>query len=170
MGDPKRLRKQFEAPQRIWDAARIKEERKLVDEYGLKNMRELWKMKTILRKIRREARRLQSGKGKNTDRRTQLLLNRVRSFLLADPKSLDEVLALETRDILERRLQTRLVRLNLARTQLQSRQFITHGHVAVKNARVTAPSYLVKFNEENAINWYSGQIAAIPQEQVNTVD
>ncbi len=169
MGDPKKLRKQFEAPQRIWDASRIKEERKLVDEYGLKNMRELWKMKTILRKIRREARRLQSGKGKNIAQRTQLLLNRVKSFLLPDPKSLDEVLALETRDILERRLQTRFVRLNLARTQLQSRQFITHGHVAINGCRVTAPSYLVKFNEERVIGWYSKQIAAIPQEQVNTV-
>ncbi|MDP3742020.1 MAG: 30S ribosomal protein S4 [Candidatus Micrarchaeota archaeon] len=158
MGAPKKRRKQFEAPKRLWDAARIKEERKLVDEYGLKNMRELWRMKTILRKIRREARRLQSAKGKKIEERTQLLLNRVKSFLIADPKSLDEVLALDTRSILERRLQTRAVRMHLATTMLQSRQFIAHGHFAVKDSRVTAPSYLVKFNEENAIGWYKEPI------------
>lgn len=169
MGQPKKLRKQFEAPKRLWDAARIKEERKLVDEYGLKNMRELWRMKTILRKIRREARRLQSGKGKKIEERTQALLNRIKSFLIAEPKSLEEVLALDTRNILERRLQTKVTRMHLAKTELQSRQFIAHGHIAVNGQRVTAPSYLVKFKEENAISWYNNEPIKVEQEQVNTV-
>ncbi len=168
MGSPRRLRKQFEAPKRQWDATRIKEERKLVDEYGLKNMRELWRMKTILRKIRREARRLQSGKGKNIEERTILLLNRVKSFLIADPKSLEDVLALDTRSILERRLQTKVIRMKLATTSLQSRQFIAHGHISVKGIRVTAPSYLVKFKEESEINWYNKPIE-LKNEQVTTV-
>ncbi len=168
MGSPKKLRKQFEAPKRQWDAARIKEERKLVDEYGLKNMRELWRMKTILRKIRREARRLQSGKGKNIEQRTHLLLNRVKSFLLPDPKSLEDVLALDTHSILERRLQTRVQRMHLAATSLQSRQFIAHGHIAVKGNRVTAPSYLVKFGEENAVTWYNKPLE-LKHEQVKAL-
>ncbi len=158
MGDPRKLRKQFEAPKRLWDVVRIKEERRLVDEYGLKNMRELWRMKTILRKIRREARRLQSGKGKKVQERTSVLLNRIKSFLIQEVKSLDEVLALETRSILERRLQAIVVRMHLASTMLQARQFIAHGHIAVNGSRVTAPSYLVKFKEENSIAWYSKPI------------
>ncbi len=172
MGAPRKKRKQFEIPKRIWDAARIKEERHLVDEYGLKNMRELWRMKTILRKIRRETRRLQSGKGKNIEQRAELLLNRVKSFLIRDPKSLDEVLALDTRSILERRLQTLVYRKNLARSMLQSRQFVTHGHIAINGARVTAPSYLVKFKEEDTLNWYNQELLSKigrQEEQVTAV-
>ncbi|MFH0712986.1 MAG: 30S ribosomal protein S4 [Candidatus Micrarchaeota archaeon] len=167
MGSPVKLRKQFEAPKRQWDASRIKEERKLVDEYGLKNMRELWRMKTILRKIRREARRLQSGKGKNIEQRTELLLNRIKSFLVANA-TLDDVLALDTRSILERRLQTIVTRKRMASTILQSRQFVTHGHIAINGVRVTAPSYLVKFREENEINWYN-HVIELKNQQVNTV-
>lgn len=154
MGDPRRRRKQFEIPKRKWDATRIKEERKLVEEYGLKNMHELWRMKTVLRKIRREARRLQSRKGKKIEERTEALLKRVKSFLLADPKSVDDILALETRDILERRLETRVLRLGLATSVLQSRQLIAHGHIAIAGQRVTAPSYLVKYSEDGNIGWY----------------
>lgn len=168
MGEPRKRRKQFEAPKRLWDAARIKEERKLVEEYGLKNMHELWRMKTILRKIRREARRLQSAKGKKIEERTQALWHRVKSFLIPELKSLEDILALDTRQMLERRLQTRVVRLHLAKTMLQSRQFIAHGHISVKGQRVTAPSYLVKFDEENAVSWYNEPIK-IEQEQVSTV-
>ncbi len=167
MGHPRKFRKQFEAPKRQWDAARIKEERRLVEEYGLKNMRELWRMKTILRKIRREARRLQSGKGKNIEQRTALLLARVGRFLVPEVKSLESVLALDTRSILERRLQTRVQRLHLASTLLQSRQFVAHGHVAVNGQRVTAPSYLVKFSEDNSISWYAKPIEL--KTQVNAV-
>ncbi|MFH1246997.1 MAG: 30S ribosomal protein S4 [Candidatus Micrarchaeota archaeon] len=166
MGTPRKRRKQFEIPKRIWDAARIKEERRLVVEYGLKNMHELWRMKTILRKIRRDARRLQSNKGKKVEERTQLLINRIKSFLIAEPKSLDEILALDTNCILERRLQTRVVRLHLASTMLQSRQFIAHGHVAINGKRVTAPSYLVKFNEENSITWYDKPVVITNEAQV----
>ena len=44
MGDPKKLRKQFEKPRKVWDAERLQTDRKLKQDYGLKNMREIWKV------------------------------------------------------------------------------------------------------------------------------
>ncbi|VVB68408.1 30S ribosomal protein S4 [Candidatus Norongarragalina meridionalis] len=164
MGDPHKKRKLYEKPKRLWDAKRIEEEGGLKEEYGLKNSREVWRMKTILRKIRREARRLLSKKGAGVDERAERLLKRVKSFLLKKPDaSLDDVLALTTKDILERRLQTIVVRKKMALTMKQSRQYITHGHVAIGEQKVTAPSYLVKFGEEDGVRWHSKPIGMIKE-------
>jgi len=165
MGDPRKKRKLYEKPKRLWDAKRIEEEGGLKDEYGLKNSREVWRMKTILRKIRREARRLLSKKGAGIGERTERLLKRVKSFLLKkEDATLDDVLALTTKDILERRLQAVVVRRKMAQTMKQARQYITHGHIAVGEQKVTAPSYLVKFDEEDSVRWHSKPIGMIKQE------
>ncbi|MGB9576971.1 MAG: 30S ribosomal protein S4 [Candidatus Micrarchaeia archaeon] len=159
MGAPKRKRKLYESPKRLWDKARIEEESKLVEEYGLKNMRELWRMKTMLRKIRREARRLLSKKGTHIEERTTNLLKRVQRFLVNKPEiTLDDILSLDTRDILNRRLQTVAHKKHFGRTSKQARQFIVHGHILVNGQKVTAPSYLVKFNEEDKIEWNGNPI------------
>ncbi len=160
MGDPTRRRKLYEKPKKLWNAKRILEESELRDEYGLKNAKELWRMQTILRKIRREARRLLSGKGADAETRAGQLLTRVKNFLISkQDASLDDVLSLSTKDILNRRLQTIVWKRGLAKTQMQSRQLIAHGHVGVDGKRVTAPSYLVKFSEEKQVNWYKHAIA-----------
>jgi small subunit ribosomal protein S4 len=64
---------------------------------------------------------------------------------------LDDVLGLSIEDILERRLQTMLVKLNLAKTPYQARQLIVHGHVYIGDRRVSAPGYLVTKEEESMI-------------------
>ena len=75
MGDPKFLRRTYDAPKHPWEAARMDEERKLLQKYGLKNKRELWKAQAILRGFRRQARDLQArltgrrGAGEARDRR-----------------------------------------------------------------------------------------------------
>lgn len=158
MGDPRKKRKAFEGPKKIWDKQRIKEEHKLVDEYGLKNMRELWRMQTMLRRIRREARRIQSKKGANLEERLTNLVKSVNKFLVAGEVSLEKILSLDTRDILDRRLETRVYKQKLATTVIQARQFITHGHIAVNGIRVNAPSYLVTFEEEDKITWFKKPI------------
>ncbi|MFQ5406150.1 MAG: 30S ribosomal protein S4 [Candidatus Micrarchaeia archaeon] len=160
MGDPKRLRKLYERPMRLWDKERIERENKLKEEFGLKNTREVWRAQTDLRKIRRDARRLLSLKGKKIEERTQNLLKRVKSFLIDKPNvSLDDILALEVRDVLERRLQTVVSKKGLAKTAKQSRQIITHGHIAIDDKRVNVPSYRVKFNEESKIGWYGKPVS-----------
>ncbi|MFH0836302.1 MAG: 30S ribosomal protein S4 [Candidatus Micrarchaeota archaeon] len=158
MGHPPRRTKRYEKPKKLWDATRIKEEKAFKLEYGLKNMRELWKMQTILRKVRREARRLLSRKGSGLEKRTEQLLNRVKSFLVSGEVSLDDILTLTERDILNRRLQTIVVKRGLAKTPGQARQFIVHGHIAVAGQKVNAPSYLVKFDEEKRVDWFKHPI------------
>lgn len=159
MGDPRKKRKLYEKPKKLWDKRRIEEESKLKEEFGLKNSREVWRMKTILRKIRREARRLLSLKGKSVEARAKKLLERVKSFLIKSQEcSLDDVLALEPRDILARRLQSIIFKKGFAKTMKQARQLIVHGHVAVDGKKVSAPSYLIKFGEEDKVNWFKHKL------------
>ncbi|HEX2980355.1 MAG TPA: 30S ribosomal protein S4 [Anaerolineaceae bacterium] len=49
--------------------------------------------------------------------------------------------------LLERRLDNVVYRLGFARTRLQSRQFVGHGHVLVDGKRVDVPSYLVEIGQ-----------------------
>jgi len=137
MGDPKRLRKTYETPRRPF--AELEEERKLLREFGLKNKRELWKAETILREFRRRARELQ-GRGNKTEE--ERLLKKLNE-LGFEVKNLDDVLKLNVRDILSRRLQTVVYRKGLARSIKQARQLIVHGHIKIKGRRVTFPSFLV---------------------------
>ena len=58
MGDPKKPRKKWEPPGHPWVKERLIEEMQLVGMYGLRNKRELWIAKTMLRKIRARARAL----------------------------------------------------------------------------------------------------------------
>ncbi|MFA4946690.1 MAG: 30S ribosomal protein S4 [Candidatus Micrarchaeia archaeon] len=159
MGDPAKKRKTYEKPKRLWDAKRISDEKALREEYGLKNARELWKAQTILRKLRREARRLLAKKGGDAEKRSTQLLKRVQGLFVSKPGvTIDDVLSLESRDILERRLQTVVIRKGFALTPSQARQFITHGHIGVNGKRVSAPSYAVKFVEEAGVDWYGSPI------------
>ena len=60
---------------------------------------------------------------------------------------------------MDRRLNTMVFKKNMAKTAVQARQFIAHGHIAVKGRRVSSPSYLVKFNEEDQLGWYKHAIS-----------
>jgi small subunit ribosomal protein S4 len=40
-----------------------------------------------------------------------------------------------------------------------ARQLIVHGHVAVDGKRVSSPSYLLKFSEENSVDWFGKPVA-----------
>lgn len=163
MGDPRKARKQFEPPKRQWDKRRIEEESALREEFGLKNARELWKMQTLLRGIRREARRLLSKKGADLDRRTTQLLSRVTKLLISNAAAtVDDVLQLTTRDILSRRLQTVVLKKHLAKTPHQARQYIVHGHISINGRKVSSPSYLVRFEDEDKISWYKRPIESGP--------
>ena len=149
MGDPRRLRNKFERPKKLWDVDRLQEEKGLKTEFGLKCMRELWRATAELKKYRREARRLLSltEEGRRDDAK-KILSKLARLGVLKEGSSLDDVLSLEVRSILERRLQTVVVRKGLARTMKQSRQIITHGYVSVDGARVTRPGYLLSISED----------------------
>ena len=56
-------------------------------------------------------------------------------------------------DVLERRLQTVVYRTGLANTAKQARQFVSHGHIVVDDARVTTPSKKVDVSEEDLVSF-----------------
>ena len=157
MGKPKFSRKKYVTPSHPWQETRIKAENELIKKYGLKNKREIWKAQTRLRKYRSQAREL-LAKVATADEQSkkesdQLLMHLSRMNMLPDKSTLDDVLALEIESILGRRLQTLTYLKGLSNTPEQSRQLISHGHIAIGNNRVTVPSYLVTKNEESDITY-----------------
>ena len=156
MGDPKFLRRTYDTPKHPWEAARMEEERKLLTKYGLKNKRELWKAQSILRGFRRQARDLQADLRagvKQAQRETDGLLGRLTRLgvLASGSPTLDDVLALTTEDILNRRFEWIVFRKGLGATPNGSRQMIVHGHLSIGEHRVTRPGYLVLATEETQI-------------------
>ena len=161
MGDPKFLRRTYETPKHPWEATRMEEERKLLQRYGLKNKRELWKAQSTLRGFRRQARDLQArlrASEPQAERETALLLGRlVRMGLLsAGSSTIDVVLALTLEDLLKRRLEWIVFTKGLAPTPRGGRQSIVHGHFASGNHKVTRPGYLVRSTEEATITYTEG--------------
>jgi small subunit ribosomal protein S4 len=159
MGKPKFSRKKYETPSHPWQEDRIKQENELVKKYGLKNKREIWKAETRLRKFRGQARELlakvRTGDTQSKKESDQLLIYLSRMNILPQNSTLDDVLALETESILSRRLQTLTYLKGLANTPDQSRQLISHGHIAIESKRVTVPGYMVTKDEEGEIGYTS---------------
>jgi small subunit ribosomal protein S4 len=153
VGNPRKLKKHYETPSHPWQEERIKAENELIKQYGLKNKREVWKAQTLLRKFRSQARKLLAHPlaGQAKKETTQLLQRLSRLGVLAPNSSLESILALDLKSILERRLQTQVFKKGKASTPLQARQFITHGHIAINGKKVTIPSYLVYKEEEEQI-------------------
>jgi len=165
MGDPARLRNKFTRPKRLWDKDRIEEEKTLKRAYGLKSMRELWVTLGELKKYRREARRLLSLTEEERKGDAQKILNKLAKMgVLGQGSALEDVLGLGAKDLLERRLQTVVVRKGLARTMSQSRQLITHGFISLEARRVETPSYLVFKEEESSLGYAKKIDIAVKQE------
>jgi small subunit ribosomal protein S4 len=164
MGDPKKQRKKFDTPRFRWRKDVLQEELKLLGQYGLRNKHELWRHKTTLSKARGIARTLISKSAEERAKmENELLAQLKKKGILQETAVLDNVLDLTIEDILERRLQTIVLRKGLARTTFQARQMITHGHVTIDNRRVTIPGYIVPKEEEAKII-YSPESALAKQE------
>lgn len=156
MGDPKFPRRSYDTPSHPWQGERIKEEAILVKQYGLKNKKELWKAKTILRNLRKQSRDLQArlriGEHQAKMETENLLHKCARIGLLPmEGTRLDDVLGLSDLALLDRRLQTVVFNKGLASTVGQARQFIVHGHVCIEDQKVTIPSYIVTREDEDKI-------------------
>lgn len=152
MGDPKKQRKKYETPKFPWRIDILEDELKMLGQYGLRNKRELWRHKTMISRFRGIARSLLGMSYEERKRQEKQLLGRLtRLGILPKKAELDDVLDLALENVLERRLQTLVFRKGLAKSMYQSRQLITHGHVAIKGRRMSAPSYLVMKDEETKL-------------------
>ena len=157
MGDPKFPKKTYSTPRHPWEKERIDSERELLNQFGLKNKRELWKNMELLKSFRSQARELQARMRTNDEnavKQFQLLIKRLNRYsIISENATLDDVLSLTIEDILARRLQTIVYRKNYARTPKQARQLITHGHITMDGRRVTVPGVIVEGHMEGQIGY-----------------
>ncbi len=139
----------------------ITEELRLIGEYGLRNKRELWRYKTMLSKIRGIARSLL---GKTEEERAKLqrvyITKMARLGLLTSDAALDDILDLDIKSLLEKRLQTVIYRRGFSKTVHHAREMIVHGHVQVGERVVTVPSYFVTKEDDAQIAVIGGVAAS----------
>jgi small subunit ribosomal protein S4 len=156
MGDPKKPRKKWEGPTHPWRKEVLQQELELLGKYGLRNKRELWIAKSLLRRMRARARALLALPEEVREARARPLINHLYSMglLHSTEATLSDVLRLSVEDILERRLQTIVYKKGLAKSLFQARQLIVHGHIAIGSRRVRSPGYLVSRDEEPLVGFY----------------
>lgn len=155
MGDPKKLRKKYSTPRHPWMKANIEVEKKVTKEYGLVKKKEIQIASSFLTKYKDIAKKLIATRVKPQAQKekSQVLAKLQRLGLLPAGAELDQILGLELKDVLERRLQSIVFRKGLARSMKQSRQHIVHRHVRVSGQEISSPSYLVSLEEEGTISF-----------------
>ena len=142
-------------------------ELKLIGQYGLRNKHELWRQETMLSTFRGTARSLIGKTPEERKKMEEELLTRLKRLgILPETAVLDDVLDMTIEDILERRLQTIVLRKGLAKTIQQSRQLITHGHITMAGHRVKIPGHMVTKPEEGQIDYTAQSSLANPSHPV----
>lgn len=162
MGDPRKHRKTYSTPAHPWNKERLDIEKEYTREFGLKNKKEIYKVESALRKIKSNAKRLLRGqKTPQKDMEHAQMMARLKSIgLLTGNSDDDSILSLETKDLLNRRLQSIVYKKGLALSMNQARQFIVHEHIVIGNKKVTSPSYIVPVAEEAQIAFTATSLLA----------
>ena len=142
----KRKHKLYSKPRRPFDKARIEEEAKIKEEFGLKNKKEIWKADARIKEIREKAKKLIPANPEEQKK----LFSKLKKMGF-DVNSIGDVLSLDKKDYLKRRLQTVLVNKKIARTMKAARQLITHRKVLINGKATDSPSYLVPIAFEDKI-------------------
>ncbi|KAI6657504.1 S9 [Oopsacas minuta] len=149
--------KTYQTPRRPFEKERLNQELRLIGDFGLRNKRELWRVKYTLAKIRKGARELLTLDEKHPKRLFEgnaLLRRLVKVGVLEEGKmKLDYVLGLKLEDFLERRLQTQVFKRNLARSVHHARVLIRQRHIRVRKQIVTVPSFMVRLDSQQHIEY-----------------
>ena len=147
MGHPKKQRKNYQRPFRPYDKDRLKREKGILIEYGLKRKKELWKAEATLRSYRHRARELQATRSKEKEK---ILIEKLKKIGLRC-STLEDVLSLNLDTILSRRLQTIVYKKGFASTPKQARQLITHRHILISQRIAKFPGYFITTEKESEI-------------------
>jgi len=143
----KRKHKTYSRPKRPFDKVRIEEEARIKKEFGLKNKKEIWKADAQIKLIREKAKKLISA----SQEEKNSFFDRLKKIGFK-VNSITDVLSLDKRNYLKRRLQTILVEKKMATTMKSARQLITHKKVLINENAVSIPSYIVPVGLENKIS------------------
>lgn len=142
----KRKHKIYSRPKKPFDKVRIEEEREIVQNFGLKNKREIWKADAKVKLMKEKAKNLISA-----DAEKQKALFHQLNEIGIKVKSISDVLGLNKTDYLKRRLQTVVFEKKIAPTVKAARQMIVHKKILVDGSVVSIPSYVVPTKLENKI-------------------
>jgi small subunit ribosomal protein S4 len=139
----------------MWNLQRIKADTDLIEEFGLKNRKELWKVQTELSRLRSNIRVLLSGSSKQNTFVQEKMVGRLAKYgISAKDATLDSLLDLKENAFLSRRLQSLVFKKGLAKSIKQARQLIVHGYISINGKRLNKPGYLVSAVEEGGIGYY----------------
>ena len=164
MGDPRKPKKVFATPRHPWRKDQLEEELHLVGDYGLRNKKELRRHETDLSQIRGIARTLLGEEeAERGPLERQYLTSLARRGILAESAIVDNILDLNVKDLMERRLETIVYRTGLAKSVWQARQFVIHGHISVGGDIVSVPSYVVRRDQESRIAFHPTSPLSNPQ-------
>ena len=152
MGDIKRKRKLYKRPRKPFELERIQGENKIAEKYGLKNKREIWKANSMVSKLRNRAKELIPKPQEEKDKFFEKL--RKEGYIITN---ISDVLALKTEDLLDKRLQTFVLKKGLANTTKQARQLIAHKYILVDGKMVNSPSFHITKDLENKIELKEGK-------------
>ena len=154
MGDPRKTRAKYQGPRHPWNKERIESEKKLAYEYGLTNKKELWKVESKLKNYKDNIKKLIAQTGPQAEKELEQLYTKLKNYgIIGHDAGADDVLGLGSEEILGRRLQTLVLKHEMAHTAKQARQFITHGHILVGGRKMTVPGYIVPLTEETTIEF-----------------
>lgn len=170
MGDPKKIKSKFKGPSHPWQRLRIETEKALQKTYGLKSKTEIWKASSEVRRLTSQAKKLIRDRNSRQSKleQKQLIESLFSQGLLHKDAVLEDVLALTTANLLDRRLQALVFKKGFSLTIGQARQFIIHGHIYINGKKVTVPSYHVLPKEENSIEFNPNSSLASPEHPERT--
>ncbi|MFH1325788.1 MAG: 30S ribosomal protein S4 [archaeon] len=143
----KRKHKRYSKPKKPFDKPRLIEEEKIKKDFGLKNKKEIWKSESRIKEIREKAKKLISADVEKQN----AFFSRLKKIGI-NVNSIADVLSLDKKDFLKRRLQTVVFEKKIANTQKNARQLITHKKILVNGKAVNSPSYIVPIEYENKIS------------------
>merc|ERR1712153_208317 len=149
--------KKSKPPRRPFEKERLDAELKLIGQYGLRNKKEIWRVRLALAKIRSTARTLLTKDEKDPSRifEGQALMRRMIRYgiLEEDKQRLDYVLALNVENFMERRLQTLVFKRGLAKSIHHARVLIRQRHIRVGRQIVNVPSFMVRVESQPHIEF-----------------